>query len=134
MNAVLAALWTKINTTSGAGFLFKLGGRAYLDLAPADTELPLCVYTVGTQRFERGYSGSTMHVMRAVFTIYDSADTTSGLNAAQDDLRTLLDNAVFSASGYDRISCVLKQRGSPSQDDDAWSVQEIYELRGQLTS
>ena len=41
---ILDALWTKINTTSGSGFLNDLGGRVWVDLAPDDAALPLCVY------------------------------------------------------------------------------------------
>lgn len=130
-SAVLNALWTKLATTSGSGFVFDLGGRVYLDIAPEDSELPLCVYSAETTLFSKG-GGGTDHMMRVVFSLFDSADTNADIVAAAGKLGSLLDGTVLSASGYDRVLCQRRSRGTPTLTDDAWQLSEEYELRGQL--
>lgn len=132
-SAILDALWTKLATTSGSGFVADLGGRVWLDLAPDDEALPLCVYSGTTTRFERGVSGID-HTMRVVFSLYDSADTNADIVAAQNKLRSLLDGAALTATGYDRVLCQLRSRGVPTLQDDSWTLSEEYELRGRLTT
>lgn len=128
---ILEALWTKLATTSGSGFVADLGGRVYLDIAPEDSALPLCTYVAETSVFSKGTQG-TDHMMRVVFSIFDSADTTADIVAAAGKLRSLLDGATLSATGYDRVVCILRSRGVPTLADDAWSLAEEYELRGRL--
>ena len=130
---ILDALWTKINTTSGSGFLNDLGGRVWLDLAPDDAALPLCVYSGQTTRFERAGAGWD-HTLRVVFSFYVFADTNADIVATQNKLRSLLDGAVLVATGYDRIICLLRSRGVPTLQDEAWTLTEEYELRGRLTT
>ena len=134
MQAVLAALWTKLQTATGAGqFMTLLGSRVYLDAAPGDTALPLCVYTAETTAFDPCMDGSVAHTIRVTFTIYDDRDGTATAQSAAGALRLLLDSAELSATRYDRVLCIHRGRGAPVFDGDVWSIVEMYELRGQLT-
>jgi hypothetical protein len=114
---------------STGGFITLFGNRVYLDEAPADTPLPLCVYELQTERFESMMRG-TDHVARAVFRMACSADTNLPLYEAQERLKSLLDGTVLQASGYDRVLVTLRRFGSPVRDDDAWTLEDEYELRG----
>ena len=71
-------------------------------------------------------------MMRVVFSLFDSADTNADIVAAAGKLGSLLDGTVLSASGYDRVLCQRRSRGTPTLTDDAWQLSEEYELRGQL--
>lgn len=130
MKEMLAALRETLRDDNGVGgFISLLGNRVFLDEAPADARLPLCVYEVSTERFDSMMRG-TDHVARAVFRCACSADSTLPLYEAQDRLRLLLDGKSLSAVGYDRILVTLRRQGTPVRDDDAWTVEDEYELRG----
>jgi hypothetical protein len=133
--AILNALWTKLQTGTGAsGFMTTFGSRVYLDRAPADAILPLCVYSVTQDRLERYMSGRRDHAVQVVFRMFDNADSTTSIVSGQTRLKTLIDGSVLTATGYDRVVCLLRSQGSPVMDDDAWSIEDIYELRGSAAS
>lgn len=113
------------------GLTATFGGRVYLDEAPADSPLPLCVYELQTERLDRMMRGND-HVVRAVFRMACSADSSLTLYDAQQQLRTLLDGTTLKAEGYDRVFVKLRRLGVPIRDDDAWTVEDEYEMRGNL--
>lgn len=134
MSVLLKALEARIlssNVTNG--FMKDFNGRVYISKAPADVDLPLCIVVPTVERAEQHANGK-MLVVSVLFQMYASADSTAGLETAQSHLRTLLDNIIIKPTDYDRLSCRLRQQGAPVQDDDAWSVEDEYELRGTLTS
>jgi hypothetical protein len=47
-------------------------------------------------------------------------------------LRTLLDGVDLVSASYDRVLCLLRQRGTPNFADDVWTMSDVYELVGQL--
>jgi len=134
MQPVLNALWSKLQTATGVGqFMTILGSRVYLDSAPGDAALPLCVYGAETTTFDQCMDGTITHVLRVTFTIYDDRDTTLTAQSAAAALRGLLEGAELTATRYDRVVCIHRGRGAPVFDGDIWSIVETYDLRGQFT-
>ena len=134
--ALLNALYTKILTSTGAGgFANTFTSRVYLNSAPADTALPLCVYTGSQMVRERTMGGTSRHSLRITFSMYNTNDGSSILVTAQTRLKTLLDGVVLTTvSGYDRATVILREQGVPQFEDDSWSIEDEYELVGQITS
>lgn len=134
MADLLKALETKLLTSNVAnGFMKDFDARVYISRAPADAQLPLCIVVPTVERSEQ-HSAGKLVVVSVLFQMYASADSTALLQTAQGHLRTLLDNDKIQPTEYDRLSIKLRQQGAPVQDDDAWSVEDEYELRGTLTS
>lgn len=128
----MAAIRTRISATNVlGGFAYAFDGRVYLDRAPANALLPLCVYRPTTERSDRMVQGYEL-VISLLFQMYDSADSTSDLQTAQERLKTALDGYTASLSGHDRITCRMRRQGQPVQDDDAWLVEDEYEVRATL--
>lgn len=134
MADLLKALETKLLTSNVTnGFMKDFGARVYISRAPADAELPLCIVVPTVERAEQ-HSAGKLVVVSVLFQMYASADSTTLLQTAQGHLRTLLDGGKILPTEYDRLSIKLRQQGAPVQDDDAWSVEDEYEMRGTLTS
>ena len=133
--SLLNALYTKILTSTGAGgFANTFTSRVYLNSAPADTALPLCVYTGSQLVREKDMNGTSRHSFRITFSMYNTNDSGSTLVTAQLRLKTLLDGVVLTVSGYDRATVILREQGVPQFEDDSWSIEDEYELVGQITS
>lgn len=120
-------------STGAGGWANVFGSRVFLDRAPADTLLPLCVYSLTVERSERTKAGYEL-IVSVVFSMYDSADSTTDLETAQSRLRTLLDGYSTTATNHDRMIVKLRRQGILVQDDGAWAVEDEYELRGTLTA
>lgn len=130
MNNLLVILRTVILTSTGpTGFAGTFSGRVYLDNAPADVAFPLCVYTASENRYERTFDG-TMHSVLVTFEMADTTANPDTLTTASARLKTLLDEAVSSGTGYARVVFLLRQRGAPVFADDIWSVTDVYEMIG----
>jgi len=133
--ALLNALYTKILTSTGSGgFANTFSSRVYLNSAPADTALPLCVYTGSQLVRVRTMGGTSQHSLSVTFSMYGTNEGSSTLVTAQLRLKTLLDGVVLTVSGYDRATCILREQGVPQFADDSWSIEDEYELVGQITS
>lgn len=131
--AILVALRTKLITGGGAGgFMTLLSSRVYLDAAPGDTALPLCVYSASNTRYERGFTNARQESLSVVFTLYDSQASPATIQSAAEALRTLIDGADLTPTGYDRARCILRVRGEPAFEDEIWSISETYEITGLL--
>jgi len=130
--AVLTALRTRISSSNTAGgFAYVFDGRVYATQAPSDCALPVCVYEVTTDRSDRTSAGYEL-VLGILFRMYDSADTTGDLASAQTRLKALLDGWTATLAGHDRVTTRLRRQGVPQQDDDAWLIEDEYELRATL--
>lgn len=133
--ALLVALYSKIFNSTGIGtFAYVFSSRVYLDSAPANTALPLCVYTGSQLVRVRTMNGTSQHSLSVTFSMYDTNINSSNVVTAQLRLNTLLDGVVLTASGYDRATCILREQGVPQFEDDSWSIEDEYELVGQITS
>lgn len=132
-NAMLVALRARIATSTGAGGFSNLfGNRVWLDAAPANTALPLCVYEAAHADFVKCMDGTETHRIRVTFNFYEGGSDLVTATTASDRLRTLLDGVALSATGYDRVLCILRQRGTPAFADDIWTTSDVYEMVGQL--
>jgi hypothetical protein len=130
---MLTALRTKLNTsTGGTGFMALYTSRVFLDAAPGDTALPLAVYAVEHVKFDKSFSGTESHILRVTFTFFEGGSDLVTGPVASDRLRTLLDGVDLVSASYDRVLCLLRQRGTPNFADDVWTVSDVYELVGQL--
>ena len=126
---MITALRTAI--AASGSFYTAMGSRVYLDKAPSDSALPLCVYSYTVERMDKMASGRD-HIASVVFQMFCSADSTATVASAQAALRTYLDGRVLTGTGYDRIVCQMRKQGAPVLDDDAWMIEDEYELRGNL--
>jgi hypothetical protein len=130
VNNLLAILRSLIATSgTGTGFAATFGGRVYLDAAPGDSTLPVCVYTATQNRFERTFDGT----LESVLVTFEMADTTTApntLTTASARLQLLMDETVSSGIGYARVVFLLRQRGAPVFADDIWTVTDVYEMIG----
>lgn len=132
MKAILTALRTRLVASSGpTQFYGYLGTRVYLDSAPGDTVLPLCVYTAETTRFEKGMDASETHTVSVTFTVYETQEACTYGMQALAYLRTWLDGFTMTPTGFDRATCILRSRGAPSFDGENWSITDRYEIVGQ---
>ena len=132
MYSVLANLATAITSSVTTSFFQTLGGRVYLDEAPANVQLPLCVYGVVEQTVEPTYDAESKRERFTIeFTQY--FPHSSGVAAAVQNaerLDAVLDNLELKPSGYDRIVIRAQSRGVPGIEDDAVSVSSRFRLEG----
>lgn len=130
MHNLLDALRTKIATSgTGSGFAALFSGRVYLDSAAGDDSLPLCVYTGAQNRYERAFD-STLDTVNVTFSIYEPSNQCYYGPTGSARLKTLLDGAELTATGYARAVVYLRQRGVPVFADDVWTTSDVYEIVG----
>lgn len=130
--AILAAMKTQIDLSASVNGFAAVFNGVYLDRAPPELQLPVCVYTLTTVSNTPVVTASGVGreiIMRAVFSMYASADSTSVLQTAQTRLGTLFNNQSYDCSGHDRITCRMVQQGVPRYEDDAFMVEDEYEVR-----
>jgi hypothetical protein len=132
MYSVLVNLATAITSSVTTSFFQTLGGRVYLDEAPANVPLPLCVYGVLDQTSQPTYDAGTRRERLTIeFTQYFPHST--GVAAAiqnAERLDAVLDNLELKPTGYDRIVIRSQSRGVPGIEDDAVSVTSLFRLEG----
>jgi hypothetical protein len=132
MKAILTALRSRIVAgTNPTQFYGYLGTRVFLDSAPGDTVLPLCVYSAETTTFQRTMDNTERHVVSVMFTVYETQEQCTYGMQALAYLRTWIDGYTLSPTGYDRALCILRSRGAPSFDGENWSISDRYEIIGQ---
>lgn len=132
MYSVLANLATAITSAEITSFWQQLGGRVFLNEAPANVTLPLCVYGVTEDTIEHTFdtNGSRERIV-IEFTQYFPHSTGIGeaiVNAER--LEALLDNVELKPTGYDRITIRSESRAVPGIEDDAVSVSTRFRLIG----
>jgi hypothetical protein len=122
MNDFLQALNTRIVSTAATSWYQTLGTRVYLNAAPEDTQLPLCVYRVESHSIEQTFGTSNVARERFVVAFEQYHSTTAGVTAAlsaSESLATLLDNASLSPINYDRVVLRSETRGVPEVEEHA---------------
>jgi hypothetical protein len=101
MKNILTAIATKISNSS----LFSdVGGRIYLDQAPAGCELPYIVYSVITAPKEKTFTEVYRNSL-IQFSIFSSSPSAVEISGIYDSLTTLLDDSSFSITGSDLVWC-----------------------------
>jgi hypothetical protein len=128
MQALLQTIAANIASTAATSWFQGLGGRVYVNEAPADVALPLCVYAViGSDISQTFGTDRESHLVE--FTQYHPH--ASGVNVALESaekLHTLLDNLAMTATGYDRVIIRAESRGVPAMQDDAIETSSRFRL------
>jgi hypothetical protein len=128
MKAILDSIAAGIAETASTSWFQGLGGRVFVNEAPADTALPLAVYGVVDHRIEQTF-GTDREAFSIEFTQYHPH--TSGVAvalASAEKLHTLLDDKALTATGYDRVVIRAESRGVPAMEDDAISTTSRFRL------
>lgn len=128
MQALLQTIAANIAETAATSWFQGLGGRVFVDEAPANVALPLCVYGVVQANIEQTF-GNDRESYAIEFTQYHPH--ASGLNVAAgsaEKLHTLLDGIAVTATGYDRIVIRAESRGVPAMQDDAIETTSRFRL------
>lgn len=128
MKAVLDSIAAGITSSASTSWFQGLGGRVYLNEAPPNVSLPLCVYSVADHAITQTF-GSDREAFSIEFTQYHPH--TSGVAVAllsAEKLHTLLDDKALTATGYDRVVIRAESRGVPAMEDDAISTTSRFRL------
>lgn len=137
MYRVLESIATAITSSATTSWFQSVGGRVYLNEAPADTRLPLCVYGVSQHSIAPVFDTSLGGVERfqIEFTQYFPHETGAGVAVlAAEALHTVLDDLELKPTGYDRIVIRAESRGVPEMEDDAISVTSLFRAIGTRVS
>lgn len=128
MQAILQTIAAGITSSASTSWFQGLGGRVYVNEAPANVALPLCVYGVVNASIQQTF-GSDRESYVLEFTQYHPH--TSGVNVAlgsAEKLHALLDNSSWKPTGYDRVILRAESRGVPSMQDDAIETTSRFRL------
>lgn len=135
MREMLRALSTYISDAAVTSWYSSLNGRVYLNEAPPEAALPLCVYGVTSHDITPVMQGKqAWERFTLEFTHY--YPVTSGPAAgmlAAESLNTLLDNATLSPTGYDRVVLRATSRGMAVTDEDSVRITSTFRAIGQRT-
>jgi hypothetical protein len=131
MNDFLRALNSAIVDTAVTSWYSTLGARVYLNAAPEDAALPLCVYRVADHQIEPVFATNKQSRERFVVEFEQYHPTSAGATAAlsaSESLANLLDNATLSPTGYDRVVLRSETRGVPEVEEHA--IRTLSRFRG----
>lgn len=120
MYRILQAIKTKLESTVATSWFQTLGGRVYLDEAPANVAIPLCRYSVVSHDIQPAYDETKMERLEIEFEQFfphSSGAAVASLSA--EALDTMLDNSELKPTGYDRVVLRSSSRGVPEMEDDA---------------
>ena len=91
MNNLLTALMTKI---SGSAFSSDVGGRVFLDEAPAGTEFPYCVFFIVSASPEKTFSEYYTDTM-IQFSLFSASAGATEITTMYKNLKALLDECAL---------------------------------------
>jgi hypothetical protein len=133
MRDMLRALNTLLADTALTSWYTSVGGRVYLDEAPDNATLPLCVYGVQRHDIQPVMDGKRGWERFELQFVHFHPRTTGAAAAmlASESLQTLLDNATLNPTGYDRVVLRATSRGVPSIDDEAIRTVSTFRAIGQ---
>lgn len=128
MQALLQSIAAGITSSASTSWFQGLGGRVFVNEAPANVALPLCVYGVVNADIAQTF-GTDRESYQIEFTQFHPH--ASGVNVAlgsAEKLHTLLDGIALTATGYDRIVIRAESRGVPAMQDDAIETTSRFRL------
>lgn len=129
--AMLDAIWTRLQAST---VYTTVGGRIGLSELPANTALPLVVYEFeSAPSSEKLFGGVERFEGIMAFRIYQSAAAGNTLHTISADLLTAMEGTI-SPTGFDRLTAVRISVGSPSYEDDGWTMVDRYRVIGYRTS
>lgn len=119
MKAVLDSIAAGITSSASTSWFQGLGGRVYLNEAPPNVSLPLCVYSVADHAITQTF-GSDREAIAIEFEQFHPHTSGEAVAlASAEKLHTLLDDNPLTATGYSRVVIRAESRGVTSMDDDA---------------
>lgn len=133
MNQILVALRTALQSTATTSWFQSLGGRVYLDEAPANVQLPLCRYSVVSHDIEPIYQTDVKGWERLSIEFEQFFPHSSGAHVASlsaEALDGVLDNLELKPTGYDRVVLRAESRGVTAMDDDAIVARSTFRAIG----
>jgi hypothetical protein len=122
---IMDALKTRLYATTA--LTTPLGNRIYLDEGPANSALPLMVYSATETTVTPMFGSIKRYDLVVDFLIAYSNSGTTDIWTISTALETAL-STTMSATGFDRVSAVKVAGGVPSFEDDAWTMTEQYRL------
>lgn len=133
MKPILDTLAAAITSSASTSWFQGFGGRVYVNEAPANVALPLCVYGVIDHAIEQTF-GSDRETFTIEFTQYHphSSGVAVAL-ASAEKLHTLLDDSALTAIGYDRVVIRAESRGVPAVEDDAIRTDSRFRVQALKT-
>jgi hypothetical protein len=137
MNDFLRALNSAIVSTELTSWYQTFGARVYLNAAPENASLPLCVYRVADHVIEPTFATNKVSRERIVLEFDQYHPTAGGVTAglsASESLAVLLDNRELSPTGYDRVVLRSETRGVPEVEQDAVRTTSRFRAIGTRTS
>lgn len=124
--AILDALATRLASST---LYTTLGGRLGLDELAANTALPLMVYRVTGTQTAQLFGGTERYDLTLEFQFYQKSSDGTQMHTLSSQLKTALD-ASLAASGFDRIVLIRTSTGTPSYEDDSWTMTDTYRAVG----
>ena len=101
MNYLLTALMSKF---SGSSFSTDVGGRIYLDEAPAGAQFPYCVFFIVSgvpdKTFTEHYTDTAIQ-----FSLFSTSKSAAEITGMYADLKALLDECSLSITGSSLVWC-----------------------------
>jgi hypothetical protein len=134
VKAMLESLAVAITSSAATSWWQSIGGRVYLNEAPGDTPLPLCVYQVASHSITPAFTSGRREVFEIEFTHFHahSSGAAVALESAEK-LDALLDDRSLTATGYDRVVLRSLSRGIAEMDDDAIRTTSRFRAIGTRT-
>lgn len=126
--AILDAVQVRLMATS-----FTNGTRYAFGQVEADTALPLFVWDVERADTTSLFGGAERFEVVLAFTIHQSPSDGVSMHTISSEIKSAM-TADLAATGFDRVSVQRISSGTPSYDDDSWSMTDRYRAVGHRTS
>ena len=120
--AILDALATRLAAST---ITTTLGGRIGLDQLAANVALPLLVYRVAATNTAQLFGGIERFDLQFEFQFFQKASDGTTMHTLSSQLKTALDTQL-AATGFDRVVFIRTAVGTPSYEDDAWTMTDNY--------
>jgi hypothetical protein len=124
--AILDALATRLNAST---LNTTLGGRLGVDQLAANVALPAMVYRVASADTAKLYQSLERYDLRVEFVFFQKAGDGTTMHTLSGQLETAL-ATTLTVSGFDRVTMIRQSVGSPSFEDDAWTMTDTYRAIG----
>jgi hypothetical protein len=128
MKPILDALAISIVQTASTSWYRSLGNRVFLNEAPPDAQLPLCVYRVASHQIDRTFDAARETIQLEFTEFFPHTSGASNAMASSAKLFGLVDGLQLQPVGYDRTVFRVDSLGVPEMEDDA--IRTLTIVRG----
>lgn len=119
---LLAAIYGRLYASS---VWTTVGGRLGLDKLPADTALPLVVYTLESIATAESFGSVERYDIVLAVSIYQSGSGDISTHTISAEILSALTPRILPTS-FDRLTLFRTSCGSPTFIDDCWTVTDRY--------